>query len=202
MMRRQFATTVELTETEDGFTEVGGRIFPFGETAHIRESGLDGEIEEYDEEFVPGCTTKIRQAAAKRGGSPSWISYTVDHDPTMDGRIGYCTGLVEGDDGAYATFRLHRDPRRIDKIRSMLATSHNGFSIGFDDWPAPLTGALRRHRQITIGEVTATAIPVYATAGIMAVRAGEDPLDIGTPRLDAVRAMIEAWKPAGESATT
>lgn len=192
-MIRQFASTLELTESADGITEVAGRIFPFGETTHIREPTVDG-VDEYDEEFVPGCTTKIRQAAKARGGAPGWIAYTVDHGQSFADRIGYCTALSELDDGAYASFRLDHDPPRLPKIRSMLSTSHTGFSIEFDDWPTPLTGPLRRHRQITIVKVTATAIPVYATAGIMAMRGDDDPLNVGTPRLDAARAIIATWQ--------
>jgi hypothetical protein len=77
----------------------------------------------------------------------------------------------------------------------MLAESHTGLSIEFSDVAAPLVdGALRRRRQINIDAVTATPIPVYASAGILAMRAG-DALDGPTPNLERVRAMLAELNP-------
>ena len=190
-MLRSFDTT--LSVSDDG-REVVGTIVPFGQVAHVRERTLDG-IDEYDEEFWPGCTAKIRTDAAKRlpHRQPSWIRLTLDHERSLDHRIGYCTTITEDDAGVQAVFRLHADPWRLDKIRSMLCESHTGLSVEFADIARkPDTGSLRIRRSIAIDAVSATPIPVYAGARVLAVRS-EDvelmPIDT-TPNLDAVRAML------------
>ena len=186
-MLRSFDTTLELAA--DG-REVVGRILPLGTRTHIRETGPDGNLDEYEEEFLPGCTERMRQTARARGGHPAWIRLTLDHGQTEDARIGYCTALHEADGGVDAVFRLHADPWRLDKVRSMLAESHTGLSVEFEDVAKPtITGTLRQRRQIHIGAVSATPIPVYPSARIYAVRADELELG-GTPHLDAVRAFL------------
>lgn len=181
--------STEWTLSEDG-RNVRGRIFPFGEVAHIREVN-NGEVDIYDEEFLPGCTHRMRQVAMARGGAPSWIRFTVDHEQSFDARLGFCTGLEEADDGAFGGFRLYDGPQ-LPKIRSMLAESHQGLSIEFDDVVDPIvSGSLRQRRQINIGAVTATPIPIYEGARVLAVRANDDALEAaGTPNLDQVRAML------------
>jgi len=199
-MLRAIDTTLELDEAGD-YPRVIGRIVPFGVVAHIRELDPAGELEEYDEEFLPGCTERMRQVAAKRGG-PGWIWFTYDHQRrSLESRLGYCTELAEADDGVYATLRLDNDAR-LEKVRSMLSTSHRGLSIEFDDHPPhrPVTGPLRRRRSVNITTITATPIPVYESAGILAMRSDGDALAGGTPRLDAARAMLAELR--GEPATT
>ena len=194
-MTRAFDTALELRDIPDGH-EVYGRIVPFGVSAHIRELNEAGQLDEYDELFLPGCTARMRQIAASRGG-PGWIGLTVDHDPTLDARLGYCRQLDEQTDGAYGTFRLYDDPVRIDKVRSMLRTSHTGLSIEFIDRAPPLVdGQLRQRRQINISSVTATPIPVYESAGILALRADSDVLDGATPNLDRARELLAAVTPS------
>lgn len=186
-MRRAFDTALELDA--DG-RQVFGRMFPFGEVAHIRELDDDGALDEYDEEFLPGCTARMRQVAASRGGSPAWIRFTVDHGQTLADRVGYCRELTERDDGAYGAFKLY-PTADLEKVRAMLGESHTGLSVEFTDIAAPLVdGALRRRRQINVDAVTATPIPVYASAGILAMRAVGEPLDGPTPNLERVRAML------------
>ena len=189
-MLRAFDAQLELSA--DG-REVFGRMVPLNEVAHVREMVGD-VLDEYDEQFLPGCTERMRQTAKRRGGGPAWIGFTLDHDRSFDSRLGFCTDLVEADGGVDGTFRLYDDPRRLDKVRSMLAESHTGLSIEFTDVAPPhIDGALRSRRQIHIAHVTATPIPVYASAKIMAVRADGDVLaSAGTPNLDTVRAMLAA----------
>jgi hypothetical protein len=185
-MLRSFDVTLELSS--DG-REVFGRMVPLGEVAHIREM-VDGVLDEYDEEFLPGCTTRMSQAAHARS-SWGWIGFTLDHDRSFDARLGYCRELVEVDGGVDGTFRLYDDPVRLDKVRSILSESHKGMSIEFVDVAPPeVVGDLRRRRQIHISHVTATPVPVYASARILALRSDDNPLDVGTPNLDRVRAML------------
>lgn len=186
-MIRQFDSG--LTLSEDGRSVIG-RMLPFGEVRHIREV-FDGEVDEYDEEFLPGCTQRMRQVAKSRGGAPAWIRFTVDHEQGFDHRIGYCSVMGEDDAGVNTEFRLYQDPARLDKVRSMLAESHTGLSIEFDDVGTRLDGPLRRRRQINVTAVTATPIPVYESARVLAVRSTGDVLaTAGTPNLDRVRAML------------
>jgi phage head maturation protease len=185
---RSLAT--DWTVTDDG-RMVEGRMFPFGRRAHIVEV-VDGALDEYDEEFLPGCTSRMRQVAAARGGAPAWIRFTVDHDQTFDARLGYCVGLTEGDDGAHGAFRLY-DGAQLAKVRDMLGSSHNGMSVEFSDIVAPVVdGGLRRRRQINVSAVTATPTPVYDEARVLSVRAEDNALAVaGTPNLDRVRAMLD-----------
>lgn len=191
-MLRSFDT--QLTISDEG-REVIGRIFPLGQVAHIREIGENGAMEEYDEEFLPNCTQRIRQIATKRGGAPAWIRLTLDHSRAEDARIGFCTSLIEADGGVDATFKLlNNDEGRLAKFRSMLAESHTGFSVEFTDHAPPkITGNLRQRVMINLFAVSATPIPTYPSARVFAVRADEDPLlEVGTPNLDKVRAMLSA----------
>ena len=169
--------------------EVVGRVVPLGEVGHIREV-VNGELDEYDEEFLPGCTARMRQAAQMRGG-PRWIKFSLDHEQGFDFNIGFCREIAEAAGGVEATFRLHDDAARLGKIRSMLTESHDGMSIEFTDVASPIVeGNLRRRRQIHITAVTATPIPVYASARVLSMRDDDHPLDVGTPNLDRVRALL------------
>jgi hypothetical protein len=186
-VRRAFDTVLEV---RDEGREVFGRMFPIGEAAHVVELDEQGQRDEYDELFLAGCTARMRQIAASRGGSPAWIQFTLDHDEAFDARLGFCTEMTEGDDGAYGTFRLYDGPH-LPKVRSMLDESHKGLSIQFTDVAPPrVEGGLRMRRQINISHVTATPIPIYASAGILSIRADEQ-LELGpTPNLDAVAVML------------
>jgi hypothetical protein len=185
---RSLAT--DWTVSDDG-RRVEGRIFPFGRAAHVVEM-IDGELDEYDEEFLPGCTTRIRQVAAARGGAPAWIRFTVDHERTFDARLGYCVDLAESDDGAHGVFRLY-DGAQLAKVRDMLSTSHNGLSVEFTDVRPPVVdGPLRQRCQINVLAVTATPTPIYDDARVLSLRATDDPMALaGTPNLDRVRAMLD-----------
>jgi hypothetical protein len=178
---------------EDEGRTVTGQIFPFGEVAHVIEM-VEGQREEYDEEFLPGCTLRMRQTARNRGGQPAWIRFTIDHEQAFDSRLGYCTALTENPKGARATFRLYEGPQ-LPKVRSMLAESHHGLSIEFSDVAPPLKseGGVVQRRQVNVTAVTATPIPTYMGAKILSVRAGEDMLEaVGTPNIAEVRAMLAA----------
>jgi HK97 family phage prohead protease len=191
---RALATEWEL---EDEGRTVTGQIVPFGEVAHVIEM-VDGERQEYDEEFLPGCTLRMRQTARARGGQPAWIRFTIDHEQAFDSRLGYCTSLTESPKGARGTFRLYDGPQ-LPKVRSMLTESHNGLSIEFSDIapPSKTEGGVVQRRQINLAAVTATPIPVYAGAKILAVREVDDILEaVGTPNIAEVRAMLAALVPA------
>lgn len=175
----------ELEAGDDGRT-VLGRMFPIGETAHVREL-VDGELLEYDEQFLPGCTLRMRQARQEHR-----ITLRIDHGDDFDAKVGYCHELDERGDGAYGTFRLYDDPVRIDRVRSMLTESHSGMSVQFFDVARPrIRGNVVGRVQIHISHVAATPAPVYPSAGVLAVRAEDITVDLGgTPNLDRVRAML------------
>jgi hypothetical protein len=171
----------------DGQT-VTGRIFPFAERSHIVEV-VDGEVLEYDEEFLPGCTTRMRQAAQRRGNW-GWLHFTMDHRQGFDGHVGCATALEESEDGAHATFHLY-DGVELPKVRDMLATSHNGMSVEFIDVATPIVeGDLHQRRQVHVRAVTATPIPAYDSARVLSIRKGERD-DGATPNLDAVRSWLK-----------
>lgn len=143
-----------------------GRIVPFEEPAIVVEQG-----ERFEEEFLPGCMTRMCQIAARRGNA-GWISLNLDHDETMDARIGYATGLEQRDDGGWAEFRLYPG-NQLEKVRSMLTESHRGLSVMFDDIAEPRVTAGRRSRvQISVRHVAATPVPIYSGARVALVRDG------------------------------
>jgi hypothetical protein len=154
-----------------------------------------GEVVQYRERFLPGCTERLRQKAAKRGG-PSWIRLNLDHDGRMAAHIGYATALEERDGGAHATFRLYAG-NDLAKVRSMLEESHRGMSVEFHDYVPPLVeDGVTSRRQVYIGAVACTPVPTYAGAGITALRHEVEPVEAGTPRLQAVRAWLADQAPA------
>jgi hypothetical protein len=180
---RRAVDVLDLTDNE-----VYGRIFPFGTTAHIREFDATGSLDEYDEEFLPRCTAAMRQARPV----PNFIKFTLDHDSSFDREIGFCRQLSEQDDGAYGRFAL-LPGRDLDKIRAMLDESHRGLSVEFFDKVRPrVNGSLRQRVQVHVSAVTATPIPVYPEASILAMRGGDVVSPGGTPNLDRVRALLGA----------
>jgi hypothetical protein len=178
---------------ESGRT-VSGRIVPFGEVASVFDKVGD-EIVRYREEFLPGCMTRMIQGAPARGG-PKWIRFTIDHQQGFDANVGHCTDLSEADDGGHASFYLY-DGMQLPKVRDMLRTSHEGFSIEFQEVvPALVEEEIHRQRQIFITAVTATPTPAYSGARVLAMRS-DDALLPATPNLD-LAAEILASIPTAE----
>jgi hypothetical protein len=178
---------VDVLDLDLAENEVYGRIFPFGTVAHVREADGLGGVDEYDEEFLPRCTLSMQQARPV----PNWIRFTLDHEQSLDHRIGFCRALTEQADGAYA--RLKLVPQRdLEKVRALLQESHTGLSVEFIDKRAPrVAGSLRQRVQVHVSAITATPVPLYAEAGILAMRGAEE-VTTGTPNLDRVRHMLEA----------
>lgn len=192
VFRRSFQSELTLRDgPDDQGRIVTGKIFPFGEPAHVREV-IDGVVQDYTEEFLPGCTLRMRQLAEQRTkGIPAWIRLTLDHESGFDREVGRARSLSESDDGAWATFRLY-EGRDLEKVRSMLAESHGGLSVEFVDHVSPIVeGNHVKRRQILVNAVTATPIPMYASAGITEMRSDEATELVGTtPHLDAVNQML------------
>jgi HK97 family phage prohead protease len=188
-VRRAWPGELELREA-DGTPEVVGRIIPFGVTADVADV-IDGTLVRYRERFLPGCTAKVRQDASRNGG-PRWVSLKLGHVETFDERIGWARSIEEREDGVWATFGLYLDPQRLDKVRSILRTSHTGLSVEFTDRVAPqvdVEAGVVSRRAIALHGVAATPVPQYADAVIASVRSGV-PEDFGTPNIDRVEAML------------
>lgn len=187
---------LEVTDVDEARGVVFGRLFPFGASAHIREV-LDGELFDYDECFLPGCTMRLRQLI-DRGLDPRFITYQLGHDePGVDGRLGYGLGLEERADGAYASLQLYRNRSNYELVRELLATSHRGMSVQFSDHVAPVVeGRMVSRRQVNIHHVAAVHTPAYATAGVLAMRSADDGVPVtSTPNLDRVKAMLDGLRP-------
>lgn len=183
----------ELQLRSDGRT-VEGRIVPYNEVIKVFDRHPEtGELTRFEEQFMPRSCLAMAQAVAKRGNA-AFMAFLMEHEEHDFGaKIGYATTLQDASDGAYATFRLY-DGRDIDKVRSMLAESHRGLSIGFADTRPPkiIDGVVSRV-QVHIDHVAATPSPCYASAGITAMRGDEQP-NPETPRLDEVQAWLESLK--------
>lgn len=186
--RRAWSGELELREA-DQTPEVVGRIVPFGVVADVADV-VDGQLSRYRECFLPGCTAGLRQEAKRRGGNFRYVKLKLGHVETFDELIGWATNVEERGDGVWATFGLYVDPPRIDKIRSMLRTSHTGLSVEFSDVAVPKVEAgVVCRRGIALHGVAATPVPQYEDAGIVSVRADEG-IDFGTPNIDRVEAML------------
>jgi hypothetical protein len=185
---RSFDAALEVREPETGLPQVFGRMFPIGVRAHV-VAHEDGQLVEYDEEFLPGCTVRMRQRSR-----PNWITLTIDHRQDMDSRLGTCVALDERRDGVYGTFELYDEGPPLARVRSILSKSHTGLSIEFRDVVAPIIeGSTRKRRQIHVDAVSATPVPVYETAGILAMRSDGLVDALGaTPRLDQTRALLQS----------
>jgi HK97 family phage prohead protease len=197
-VRRAWPGELELRDADDG-PQVVGRIIPFGVTADVADV-IDGTLVRYRERFLPGCTAKVRQDASRTGG-PRWVALKLGHVETLDERVGWARSIEEREDGVWATFGLYLDPLRLDKIRAMLRTSHTGLSVEFTDRIAPevdVEAGLVSRRAIALHGVAATPVPQYADAMIASVRGGDD-LDLGTPNIERVEAMLAELDGRGPS---
>lgn len=173
----------------DGRT-VDGRIIPYNEVAHVIERDERGQLVEFDEQFLPGSCAAMVQACEARGNA-AFVEFRLDHGEDFDGLVGHAASIRERDDGAHATFRLY-ESKDIDKVRSMLETSHRGLSVKFKAVRTPqLIKGVVSHVQVAIAHVCATPAPVYAGAGITRVRSEDVPV-FATPQLDAIKEWLEA----------
>jgi hypothetical protein len=139
----------------------------------------------------------MSQIAHKRGNA-GWISFNIDHDESMDARIGYAVSLEQLDDGGWCDFRLYNGAQ-LDKVRSMLEESHRGLSVMFDDVVAPkVIDGVRSRVQIKIAHVAATPMPVYDGALITAIR---DVTGSEAPTVDELedRPALAEWQQYLES---
>lgn len=193
-MSDTFIRSVDFSMRDDGRT-LHGRIVPYGEVVDIAEvDDTTNEVVRYREQFLPHSLAAMVQGFIARGGDSSkrsqcFVPLLIDHRDNFDSMIGQAVELTDGDDGAYATFRLYDDDR-MTKIRSVLTESHTGLSVMFRDTRPPrmIDGIVSRV-QVHIGHVAATATPAYAMAGIDSIRSSDIPAD--TPRLSSVRQWLD-----------
>ena len=186
---------LEVTDVDPERGVVVGRLFPFGEQARIREVH-EGELFDYDECFLPGCTMRLRQLIS-RGLDPRFITYQLGHDePGIDGRLGYGLSLDERSDGAYASLQLYRNRGNYELVRELVSTSHRGISVQFSDHvPPTVQGRLVSRRQVDIHHVAAVPAPAYASAGVVSMRSDADGVPAShTPNLDRARAILDGLR--------
>jgi phage head maturation protease len=188
---RSFVLDEPLHIRADGRT-VEGLMVPWNTPASVTERDETGKLVTYDEAFMSTSFDRM-QAAARKRGNWGWIALNLDHDESLDARVGFATEVDVRSDGAYGTFTLYRGPQ-LDKVRSMIEESHRGMSIEFVDVAAPrVNGGLTVRTQVHVRHVAVTPVPVYAGAGVLAVR-HEDELPLSTPALDEVRAFLDGLK--------
>ncbi len=173
---------------------VVGRMVPYDEPATIRSdvSPVTGKREPFREVFRRHSLLGMIQGLRDRGSFAA-ISLNLDHEREAMQQIGYASDIEERDDGAWGVFNLYEGDIQIDKIKNMLRTSHDGMSVGFKSMRSRITGDLVEHLAVHVDHVAATPLPAYAGAGIVDVRE-DGTLDLQTPRLDALRADIDALR--------
>lgn len=199
---RTHATPLEIVDQDQGV--LLGRMFPFGEVARIRELDETGQVIEYDEEFLPGCTTRLRQKIAAIGRA-NFLGLQLGHDePGVARHLGYGLAVHERDDGGYGEFQLYTKRPDYALVREMLGTAWNGLSISFRDRVNPRVtdeGVVGR-RQIDIEHVAAVPVAAYASAGVLSIRTSDVTIDLGTPALDAAIALLAELRAESESLTS
>lgn len=203
--QRVYTAPLEVVDEHQGV--LLGRMFPFGEIAKVRgEIDENGQpVPEYDEEFLPGCTTRLRQIINTIGRA-NFLGLQLGHqEPGVVGHLGYGLAVHERDDGAYGEFQLYTKRSDYPLVREMLGTAWNGLSVQFRDRVAPRItddGVVGR-RQIDIGHVAAVPVATYASAAVVSIREAGEPLpDPGTPALDAAMALLAELQAESGSLTS
>lgn len=181
-----------------------GRMIPFGEVAHIVEPDDTGQLVEYDEEFLPGCTHRLRQQITAIGKA-NFLTLQLGHDePGVSRHLGYGLAVHERDDGAYGEFQLYTKRPDYQLVREMLGTAWNGLSVSFRDRVNPRIsdqGVVGR-RAIDIQHVAAVPVAAYSSAGVLSIRSSDRPVDFGTPALDAAIALLAELRAESASLTS
>jgi len=187
---RSFTPPEPLHLRDDG-RSVFGLIVPWNTPSDVVERNAQGESVSFTEDFQPGSFTAMSQIAAKRGNW-GFIGLKLEHEDSLESRIGFATDIEhEGTTGAFGTFKLYEGPQ-LEKVRSMIAESHQGLSIEFVDMAKPKVEGTTVHRtQVFVRHVAATPVPVYADAGVLAMRAEADLPIVPTPGLDEVLAYLK-----------
>lgn len=184
-MTRSFEQFEPLQLRDDG-RSVYGLVVPWNTASSITERNAAGEIETYDEAFLPTSFSQMETIAKKRKNW-GWIALRMDHDPSMDARVGFARSVTVDKKGAYADFRLYDGPQ-LEKVRSMLSESHTGLSVEFVDTAKPRRsdGGTVLRTQVYVSGVAATPMPAYTDAAVLAMREDVDVPPLRTPANDAV----------------
>lgn len=196
-MKQRIVRTFEFKEWElrsDGRT-MEGVIVPFNEVATIYDRDeTTGEIVKFQEQFLPGSCTTMEQVCKSRTNA-GWISLFLEHDETLDNRLGCARQIWQTKEGAVAEFALAKG-RDLEKVRSILEDSHNGLSVKFRDIAKPkLIDGIVSRVQVYVDHVAATPMPAYTGAIITGMRdSDEGDMVFPTPALDEVSAWLETAK--------
>ena len=192
-MSEVFLRAAELELGDSG--EVTGRLVPFDiETEVIDVHPDSGKIERFVEVFRQGSFIRMIEGMASRGWTKA-ISLNLDHRSDLDGTIGYATHVEERSDGPWARFGLY-ESINLDKIKSMLRTSHTGMSVAFLDKAHRTRGDVVERLRVHVAHVAVTPTPAYAGAMVASVRSEdfdfEDEIDpLARPRLDSLKTELE-----------
>jgi HK97 family phage prohead protease len=175
---RSFTCSLELrtSATGEGRTLLG-RAVPFGVTA---------DVGNYQERFVQGAFA--RQIASGQLGS---VKIFESHVARLDGAppIGKTAELQERSDGLHGAWPLYNTSRADDALELVRSGEVTGLSVGFKAVPngsvKAADGVIER-RSAHLDHVVLTHEPIYATAGVLAVRSVAQ-----HPSLDSLRDDLE-----------
>jgi len=199
LIRRDFASTLEIRDVDDRTHEAYGRVVPYGEVIDFHEDGQHKR-----ERFPYG---------AMAGAAKAWhrvVLYYGHDQRNITNRLGYGVALEERQDGAWSRFRLDRGI--YERALDVLTSTHKGLSLGYYSLRDRLAydGVIDR-LSVYVDHVAAVEEPAYSGATLMYARdaasAGGD-VDTTearileqeaaerasggsrTPRLDALRADL------------
>jgi len=169
ILYRAFASDLELRAGGDGRT-ITGLAVPFGEPAEVN----DPRRGPYTESFVPGAFTRT---IAQRGDKVKlFTEHSHQHGKLP---IGKATLLREDARGLYGEFRVSQTRAGDEALELTRDGALDGLSVGFrsveggDVWE----GRSVTRREVALLEVSLTGAPVYAGAGIEAIR-HDNPLEV------------------------
>jgi hypothetical protein len=194
-MSELFLRAADLELADSG--EVTGRLVPFDIEQEVIDLHPDtGEVQRFIEVFRRGSFLRMIEGLKSRGWTKA-VTLNLDHRSDLDGTIGYATHIEERKDGAWASFGLY-ESLNLDKIKSMLRTSHTGMSVGFIDKAHKSTGSMVERLRVHVAHVAATPTPAYAGAVVASVRSedfdfedGPPALAVARPRIDELKATLE-----------
>lgn len=174
-------------EVGDGRT-IYGRCVPYDVEALVSDGGMP-----YREVCRRGMFPKpVVKASLARGVLLNW-----QHSGDLGNQIGKAEEILEREDGLYGTFRARPGvfgDQGLELIRDGSATGlsiqvqmHARGTVRRDD------GLVERTRANLLEHVALTGSPAYPDAGILAVRALDEPPPgaAGTPMLDEVLEYLD-----------
>ncbi len=190
----RFMRSAPLQFTDEN--RVSGIIAPYGEITTVTDDKhptIDGMLT-YREMFVKGAFRVMIETLAKRNYFRA-IPLNLDHRHDLDSLLGYAETMEERPGGVWASFALYDGPQ-LDKVKSMISTSHDSMSVEFGATKSRVRGNVVERVHAFVGRVAVTPIPAYKGALVESVRSFDldDLQDEPRPDFEALKKELESLR--------